>query len=212
MGQITNENGIVLEARVMDGNTSDSEWNGYAIEHVRQVQQALKTSAPLIADSKLICQEHVKTLLKEGIQFISRCPANYHQKLAGRITRKAYGTDAIWQDLGRVGQGKNASNYQGQAVSGTHRRQDRVRLLVLQSSSLVEKVELSLAKEKEELLVKARQLEQKIFRCEADVEEELKRFKKITDSYATRMSGKRLCRRLSNGRAAVAPRTVSQPA
>ena len=185
VGQITNENGIVLEARVMDGNTSDSEWNGYAIEHVRQVQQALKTSAPLIADSKLICQEHVKTLLNEGIQFISRCPANYHQKLAGRMTQKAYGTGAVWQDLGTVGQGKNASRYQGQLFQ--ERIEGKaVRLLVLQSSSLVEKAELSLVKEKEELLVKARQLEQKIFRCEADVEEELKRFRK--DSRLVRYS------------------------
>ncbi len=177
VGQITNENGIVLEAQVMNGNTSDSEWNGYAIEHVRQIQQALKTSAPLIADSKLICHEHVKTLLYEGIQFVSRCPANYHQKLASRMIRQAYGPDRVWQDLGTFGQGKNASRYQGQLFQ--ERIEGKiVQLLVLQSSSLTEKAEHSLIKEQEELLADAHALEKKIFRCEADVAEELKRFRK----------------------------------
>lgn len=193
VGQITNENGIVLEARVMNGNTSDSEWNGYAIEHVKQIQQTLKTGAPLIADSKLICQEHVKTLLAENIRFISRCPANYNQKLAARMIRQAYQPDSAWQDLGTFGQGKNASRYQGQLFQ--EQIEDKtVQLLVLQSSSLAEKAEESLIQEQNELLTQARVLQKKVFYCEADVDEELKRFRKdarlvrYTDTWETAVS------------------------
>ncbi|WP_373262908.1 hypothetical protein [Hungatella hathewayi] len=51
-----------------------------------------------------------------------------------------------------------------------------MRLLVLENSALKEKARLALEKEKRGLDPAIKALEKKVFRCEADVEEELKRF------------------------------------
>jgi len=57
VGQIVNEDGIVLSSDVMDGNTSDIDWNRRAIEYAREIQHTLATTGVFVADSKLICAE-----------------------------------------------------------------------------------------------------------------------------------------------------------
>ncbi len=63
VGPIVNEEGLVLASDVMDGSTSDIDWNRRAIECAREIQQTLSSTGVFVADSKLICAEHFKNLM-----------------------------------------------------------------------------------------------------------------------------------------------------
>jgi transposase len=45
--QIVNEDGTVLASDVMDGNTSDIDWNRRVVEYTREIQQALSSTGVL---------------------------------------------------------------------------------------------------------------------------------------------------------------------
>lgn len=104
VGQIVNEDWIVLASDVIDGNTSDIDWNRRAIEYARNIQQSLSTTDVFAADSKLICAQHFKKLMdpQDRVQFVSRCPAHFDNKLESRLIEKAY-TQNEWEDLGQYG-------------------------------------------------------------------------------------------------------------
>lgn len=177
VGQITDENGIVLDQEVMNGSTSDVSWNTLAIEHAREIQKHLPNSpVPLIADSKLVCDAHMKTLLGNNLQFITRLPSNFGKKLEARKIREAVAKGS-WEELGKVGQGKKASCYQGQSFV-ERMEGKKVRVLVLKSSTLKLKAEERMAKDEEELQLLAKKLEGQTFFCEADAEKELSQFRK----------------------------------
>ncbi len=83
MGKIVNEHGIPLAAKVMDGSTSDIEWNNMALELANDLQKSGLNKGIYIADSKLMTAVLARKMLnkKMGVKFISRCPANFHSKL-----------------------------------------------------------------------------------------------------------------------------------
>ena len=66
-----------------------------------------------IADSKLMCQQHLKTMMnpEKPIRFVSRCPANFSGKLEERVIQKAYEKNAF-EKIGTLGSGKNAAVYE----------------------------------------------------------------------------------------------------
>ncbi len=179
VGQIVNEDGIVLASDVMDGSTSDIDWNRRAIEYAREIQQSLSTTGVFVADSKLICAEHFKNLMdpERRVQFVSRCPANFASKLESRLIEKAYSKNE-WQALGQYGGGRKASQYESIAFT------EEVygypcRLLVVRSSSLVEKVELQIEKARLLAAEVILDLEKKTFKCQSDALAEWQRFLKL---------------------------------
>lgn len=50
---------------------------------------------------------------EKTITFISRCPANFSDKLEERVIRKAH-EENNWEDLGQISVGKRASYYKVQ--------------------------------------------------------------------------------------------------
>lgn len=176
VGQITTEDGIPLTAEVMDGNTSDIDWNEKGIEHCLEIQKHLGEGSIYVADSKLICEKHFQTLMRNGVLFVSRCPANFAGKLESRMIEKAWEL-GTWEDLGKYGQGKKASMYQGiglnEKINGYP-----TRLLVVRSSALADKVSEHLSKALSDAEELARSVEKKQFKCLPDVKEELNRFAK----------------------------------
>jgi len=176
VGQIVTEHGIALTNRVLDGSTSDVEWNNKSLDYLESLRANGFTYGIYVADSKLVNRDLVERMNDETkrISFVSRCPASFEEKLESRMIEKAY-TEEDWEGLGQVGSGKNASNYRGQSfiepVCGSP-----MRLLVLESSALEAKAEESLEKERVKLdpLIKA--LEKKTFACRADAEKEYERF------------------------------------
>lgn len=181
IGKMVTNTGIPLTSRVLDGVTSDIEWNRIAIDCYEQLQTRGINHCTYVADCKLITQELVERLNAPDrrIPFVSRCPENFNELQAKRTKAHAYKKDT-WIDFGQVGTGKNASNYRGsshtETIFGTP-----MRLLVLESTALCEKAKKSFAKRQAavEPLVKA--IEKKSFACFADAQKEFNRFAKLKD-------------------------------
>ena len=175
IGQMVGNHGIPISAKAMDGATSDIDWNKQALD----VYDRLKTELGYciyVADCKLVTEELVERMNNPSnkVSFVSRCPANFNNLLLKRVTRRAYLEDG-WEELGQLGNEKRASSYRGvsltESVFGTP-----MRLLVLESSALIEKAEISLVKAKEKLDPLIKTLEKKDFVCHADAEKECSRF------------------------------------
>ncbi len=176
LGQITNELGVPIVSHPMDGSTSDIEWNKTAIAYMKKIQSTGFSEGIYVADSKLITSGLVESMMDEEnrLNFVSRCPANFEDKLESRMIEKAY-VDGTWTEMGQYGEGKAASKYQCASYIETVCGYP-CRLLVLQSSALSEKVEASIEKEKEKHTPLIRQLTKKKFACHADAAAERERF------------------------------------
>jgi transposase len=176
LGQIVNEAGIPIVSRAMDGSTSDVEWNKEAIKYLRKIQQEGFSSGIYVADCKLINSGLVSNLLdgENPVKFVSRCPANFEEKLESRIIKKAY-AEGKWEEYGQLSVGKESTGYRG--VSYTETVCDHpMRLLVVESTSLAEKAEAAIDKEKEQLMPLIAKLMKKNFACHADALAESNQF------------------------------------
>jgi len=168
LGQIANEAGIPIVSRAMDGSTSDAQWNKEAIEYLRQIQQKGFAFGIYVADCKLVNNDLITKMLEGAnpIRFVSRCPASFEEKLESRIIKKAY-AEGKWEDYGQLAEGARVAKYKG--ISYTETVCSRpMRLLVVESSSLAEKAEAAIEKEKERLMPLIGKLMKKTFACQAD--------------------------------------------
>lgn len=178
VGQIVNEAGIPVSSRTMNGSTADTDWNAEAVRYLRQLQEKGFQYGIFVADSKLVTHELVSSMNNEArpVAFVSRCPANFEKKLEERMILKAYET-ACWNEMGSFHEGKNAADYRGCSFE-EEICEKKMRLVVLESSVLKKKAREALLKERQELEPDVKALEKKLFRCEADAEEELRRFQR----------------------------------
>jgi transposase len=170
VGQIVNEHGIPLTTRVLDGSTSDAEWNRQALDYLDSMMQNGFQQGIYVADSKTVDDGLIRRMNGESnrISFVSRCPAAFSGKLESRMVRQAYSV-GTWESLGQVGKGRQSSEYRcmsfTEEVCGSP-----MRLLVLESSALSIKAEASLLKERGNLVPLVRRLEKQVFACQADAE------------------------------------------
>lgn len=178
VGKIVNEHGIPLAAKVMDGNTSDIEWNKMAIDLVHDLQENGLNQGIYIADSKLMTTDLVRKMLQKpkGIQFISRCPANFYHKLESRMVERAY-TENQWQDIGVLGKSKKACNYSVQGFSERFEETD-LRVIVVQTSAGESRYNHKLERQRNILETAIEDSSKKSFACEADAVAEWDRFSK----------------------------------
>lgn len=178
VGKIVNEHGIAVASSTMDGNTSDVEWNQKALELVKKTFGEKLNEMIYIADSKLINLPTFKKLMdpQNKIRFISRCPANFYGKVAGRLIEQAYKKNH-WENIGKMGSGKRACNYE---IQEFHERIENhnIRFVVVRSSAGRERYQQKLGKHRLELEKDISKLTKKNFVCEADAREEWERFKK----------------------------------
>jgi len=178
VGKIVNEHGIPVASSVMDGNTSDVDWNKKAIKLAANIFGKELEQGIYIADSKLINKEMVKTMMnpQKKVRFISRCPANFNNKLEEKIIEKAYKDDK-WQDLGKFGGGKKACDYKGQEyienIEGYN-----IRLLAVETSAGIERFKKKKMKALDALEDAIKKVNKKEFACKADAEKEWERFQK----------------------------------
>ncbi len=178
VGKIVNEHGVPLAQSVMNGNTSDVDWNAQALELVGDIFNKDLEQCIYIADSKLINMNLFRTMTvpDKTIRFISRCPASFSEKLAARVTAKAYEDDS-WTVLEPFSQFKKASQYQSQEYTMTVDGRD-IRCIVYKTSD----GESKFLKKKDKVLDELKQdiqvIEKKEFVCEADAVKESMRFEK----------------------------------
>ena len=178
IGKIVTESGISLTSQVLDGATSDIEWNKKALDYYAKLQEHGIERSTYVADCKLITQELVERMNdpEKRVPFVSRCPDNFNNVQAKRAKAKAY-EEGGWLDLGQLVSRKNASSYRGvtlkETIFGTE-----MRLLVLESSQLIEKAEKAFAKKQDTLEALVKEIEKKKFACLADAEKEYNVFAK----------------------------------
>jgi len=176
IGQIVNEEGIPVFQKIQNGSTPDVVWNDRAINYLKEIQEKGFQYGVFVADSKLVTHDLVTSMndTKSRIPFVSRCPSNFEGKLEERCILRAY-REQSWKDMGKFNYGKEAAFYRGccfkEEVCGTP-----MRLLVLESSLLKKKAAASLEKRRQELVPEIRKVEKKVFLCQADAEEEIRRF------------------------------------
>lgn len=182
VGQITNEFGLPLVSRPFDGATSDIEWNRTATEYMKRLQSTGFAKGIYVADSKLVTSDLIESMAEEEnrVNFVSRCPASFSDKLESRMIRKAY-TDGNWTEFGRYGGGKNASNYKGISYTETVCGKP-CRLLVLQSSALLAKAEQGIEKHEEKLKPFIHGISKKKYACYADAASEKEHFIKAKEA------------------------------
>jgi transposase len=178
MGKMTTEHGVPLAYKAMDGSTADVVWNEDALQLASAVFEHLRQQGVFIADSKLMCRQHLKTMMdpKGPIPFISRCPANFSDKLEERVVQKAYEKNAF-EKIGTLGSGKKAAVYEAcefeEEAYGLP-----VRLIVVKSSAGSERYLEKKKKQYDSLYEDLEAASLKEFVCLADAEKELERFKK----------------------------------
>ena len=179
VGQIVNEAGIPVFQKIQDGSTPDVVWNERAIDYLKEIQEKGFKYGVFVADSKLVTHDLVTSMNapESRIAFVSRCPSNFEGKLEGRSILRAY-KENRWEDMGNFQRGEKAAFYRGcsfkEEVCGAP-----IRLLVLESSLLKEKAMAALEKKRTELEPEIKKVEKKVFLCQADAEEEIRRFEKL---------------------------------
>ncbi len=174
MGKIVTEHGVPVTSIVMDGNTSDVDWNKKAIGLAVDIFENQLEQGIYIADSKLMTKDLFRTMMnpQKRLQFISRCPANFSDKLEARTIEKAY-ADGHWQDCGTYGRGKKACSYKVQEYVESVEGYD-IRLLAVQTSAGHERVIRKKKKALEELQHNIAEINKKIFVCEADAKKRIR--------------------------------------
>jgi transposase len=178
VGKIVNEHGLAVASSTMDGNTSDVEWNKKAIKLVKETFGQRLNEMTYIADSKLITMPNFKLLMEpeRKLRFISRCPANFHNKIEKKLIKQAYEKNN-WVSAGKLGSGKKACTYKIQEFIENIEGYD-TRFIVVHSSAGEKRFEGKLEKQRQELEKDITNLEKKQFACEADAREEWERFRK----------------------------------
>ncbi len=178
VGKIVNEHGVPIFNEVMDGNTSDVEWNQKALGMVSAVFANELENMIYVADAKLMTEKNYLLLMnpEKTIQFVSRVPANFNSKLSEKVTKMAY-EKGEWVYLGTVSDRVNASEYQSQEF--TMEVYDYyVRCIVYKSSDGTNNFEKKKKKEEEDLKSAIKKAKKKEFSCEKDAQKEAKYFQK----------------------------------
>lgn len=177
LGQISNESGIVLHSRVMNGNTSDVTWNKEALKFVQDIQNEHTTAnAIYVADCKLMTKKLFLSMTKDKILFLSRVPANFAQKLEERIRKEAYEEDN-WEDIGKISDSKKACNYEIQQFTKEVYGKT-IRLIVVKSSASLSSFKASLEKRKKQIDDAMKAFNKKVFACKTDALRDWEDFKK----------------------------------
>ena len=181
VGQIVNEHGIPIISQTMNGATSDIAWNREAINYLTRLKEIGFSQGIFVADCKLVTEPHITKMNDPDtrIEFVSRCPANFQNRLEHRTIAKAYATDQ-WTTIGAVTESENATQYRSvsfiEEICGAP-----MRLLVLESDTLQNKAEQAIEKKKVALAPLIQALENKHWECQPDAEQECKRFLAIKE-------------------------------
>ena len=133
-GVVMSRDGVLASGEVASGNEQDMKLNGYWITQIRQ-QLGLDISQFLlyVADSAAVTEENLHLLRLFHIDLISRLPKRFG--LAETLFAKALASEQPWADLGTIGQGKKAAQYQAWETTA-ELAGVRYRFLVLRSDKL----------------------------------------------------------------------------
>jgi len=91
-GMVTDGDGLLIHASVLDGNTADCKYNFNTIEILQEVFGDEFCRYTYIADSKMLNQKILDLVCRKDkpVKIISRIPENFAAKLAEKIRIQAY--------------------------------------------------------------------------------------------------------------------------
>ncbi len=171
-GSVVNQLGIPLISMPLDGNTADSEWNRKALELLKQT--LIDEKIVYVADSKLINEPLVSTMMEDGVRFLSRCPANFDDKLQSRVLRD--------MDLGTLEEVPPASGKKGAAErraaeTSVDFNDGRLRAIVVETSTFAGRGDKAVEKA-EKAFENALGKFQTEYSCQKDAQAAFERFRK----------------------------------
>lgn len=187
VGSVVNEHSIPLYYKTLDGNTADCVWNQETIVSLQAMLGDTLQDKVYIADSKAVTLPNLLHFAQPGKQLflLSRCPDNFHKKLADKVKQQAYSL-SNWVSIGKLKEDVYHASYEGQEFQETIHILDKekklhslpVRLFVYRSNETKLRVEKRLRKETEQLQAAIAVLEKKSFACAADAESAAMEFKR----------------------------------
>lgn len=170
VGHVVNEYGMPISCHVLNGNTSDCQWNQDIVKELRDIWNNGLSPAIYVADSKLVTEPNLSLLVDpvKKTPFISRCPDNFSKKMAVEVRQEAYDNNQFIS-IGTIGKGKRAACYE---VSEHERiwKEANLRLIVCRSSAGKKKLENHLEQDKKELERGIAELRKRKFVCEPDAQ------------------------------------------
>jgi transposase len=180
LGQVCDPHGIPLITTIRDGNEADCTWNTAIIQRLAELDPLSHTDAIYIADAKLATAPNIRKLLENNFQFVTRCPANFSDKVAARVTRAAYEAGA-WIPIGsyREDDVNSLETYDVQEFTETTDGGISCRFLVFRGNHRRDEFETDLLKKREELVAVLNGVTKRRFVCETDAQRALEEARKI---------------------------------
>ena len=133
-GVVMSRDGVLVSGEVASGNEQDMKLNGYWITHIRQhLGLDIGQFLLYVADSAAVTEENLHLFRLFHIDLISRLPKRFG--LAERLFVQALATQEPWTEVGTIGQGKRASQYEVWETTA-ELAGERYRFLVVRSDSL----------------------------------------------------------------------------
>lgn len=175
VGATVTGEGIPLAGDVFDGNETDQKWSLEAQKWLESwLSREQRAKSLFVADSALVTDDNLRHMAEEGYRFVSRLPNSYAYATAARA-EALFGPSERWIDVGVLApkQGNRASHYQLREVTGEIDGRE-YRLVVLQSSNLLELKRKTLArrqeKERKAIADLGRKIGRESFNCREDAE------------------------------------------
>jgi len=126
--------GVLVSGEVASGNEQDMKLNGYWITHIRQhLGLDIGQFLLYVADSAAVTEENLRLFRLFRMDLISRLPERFG--LAETLFAQALAAQKPWTEVGAIGQGKHASQYEVWETTA-ELAGERYRFLVVRSDSL----------------------------------------------------------------------------
>jgi transposase len=181
---VTKDRVLVL-GDVMDGNTSDKEWNKDILKDLRDAMRKYGLSDFIyVADSAAVTEQTLKRLSGTDenelpITFVSRLPGNF--QLEHELREKAIANPKLWEEVGTLTDKKDAAEYKTQSYTGQLYEMD-YRFIVCYSNQLhsrkAKSIESHIKQEQDMALKSIRDFQRIEFYCLKDAQEAATKFEK----------------------------------
>lgn len=177
IGMATTRDGIPLYAEVLDGNTSDKDWNLALVKELSQYLPEERLKQMLyVADSALVTKTNLAAMASKQYRFVSRLPSTFKEANAARDEAFAKG---LWGETLVLSRRKTAARYKlhetTRAIDGR-----TYRLIVVHSTSLdrrkQKQLDKDVEKERESLRKKIKAVSATAYHCQEDALAAAERF------------------------------------
>lgn len=83
VGNVVDDNGLIIYSKPLNGNTDDREWNRMCLDAIESLLK--EEDLIYVADSKVVTEQLIRRMNDADIRFVSRLPKNFGKNLQRRI-------------------------------------------------------------------------------------------------------------------------------